>query len=73
MANQANHYSFTFDYNTDDDDVEYVQDILYNAGLFLSDAAAADAPEEIIVTAPNAKDLSIARKAIEAAGFAIHQ
>jgi hypothetical protein len=72
MTKQANHYSFTFDYNTDDDDVEYVQDILHNAG---SDAIAEanDAPEEIIVTATNARDLSIARKAIVYAGFAIHQ
>jgi 5,10-methenyltetrahydromethanopterin hydrogenase len=72
MTKQANHYSFTFDYNTDDDDVEYVQDILYNAG---SDAIAEanDVPEEIIVTAPNAKDLSIARTAIVYAGFAIHR
>jgi hypothetical protein len=69
---EAKEYSFTFNYNTDDDDVEYIQDILMNAGVDAIAEPGIDS-EEMVVKALNAIELRKAKKAIEADGFEINE
>jgi hypothetical protein len=71
-VNEAKEKSFTFNYNTDDDDVEYIQDLLLNAGV---DAIAEPGIEsdEMVIKAPNAVELRKAKKAIEKDGFEIKE
>lgn len=69
---EARGYSFTFNYNTDADDVEYIQRVLDNAGADAI-AKAGTFDDEMIVRAFDATGLRRARKAIEADGFEINQ
>lgn len=69
---EAKEYSFTFNYNTDDDDVEYIQDVLMNAGVDAIAEPGLDS-EEMIVKALNAIELRKAKKAIKADGFDINE
>ena len=71
-VNEAKEYSFTFNYNTDEDDVEYVQNILHNAGVDAIAEPGIDS-EEMVVKALNAVELRRARKAIEADGFEVNE
>lgn len=72
FINEGKSFEFSFDYNTDPDDVEYIQDILMNAGV---DAIAEPGTfdDEMIVKAPNAVELRRAKKAIQADGFEINE
>jgi len=72
FINEGKSFQFSFDYNTDEDDVEYIQDILMNAGV---DAIAEPGTfdDEMIVKAPNAVELRKAKKAIQADGFEINE
>ena len=59
----------TDDYNTEDDDVAYIQRLLDKAG---ADAyAKADPPEEILVRAFDAQGLAKAKAAVEGDGFEV--
>ena len=69
---EAKGYSFTFNYNTDPDDVEYIQRVLDNAGADAI-AKAGTFDDEMIVRAFDAIGLRKARKAIEADGFEINE
>lgn len=72
FLNERKSFQFTFDYNTDEDDVEYIQNILMNAGV---DAIAEPGTfdDEMIIKAPNAVELRRAKKAIQADGFEINE
>ena len=72
FINEAKSFQFSFDYNTDEDDVEYIQNILMNAGV---DAIAEPGTfdDEMIVKALNAVELRKAKKAIQADGFEINE
>ena len=65
-------FEFTFDYNTDDDDIEYVQNILHDAGV---DAIAEKGimDDEVVVKALNKIELRRAKKAIQGDGFQIQE
>jgi hypothetical protein len=71
-VNEAKEYSFTFNYNTDEDDVEYIQNILMNAGVDAIAEPGIDS-EEMVVKALNAVELRRARKAVEADGFEVNE
>ena len=61
----------TDDYNTEDDDVAYIQRLLDKAG---ADAyAKADPPEEILVRAFDAQGLAKAKAAVEDDGFEVQE
>ena len=72
FLNEGKSFQFTFDYNTDEDDVEYIQNILMNAGV---DAIAEPGTfdDEMIVKAPNAVELRKAKKAIQADVFEVNE
>jgi hypothetical protein len=72
FINEGKSFQFSFDYNTDEDDVEYIQNILMNAGV---DAIAEPGTfdDEMIVKALNAIELRKAKKAIQADGFEINE
>jgi hypothetical protein len=72
FLNEAKEFSFTFDYNTDEDDIEYIQNVLKKAGVTATAEAGVDS-EEMVVKAANAIELRKAQKAIEADGFQIHE
>ena len=65
-------FSFTFDYNTDDDDIAYIQSMLNKAGADAY-AKADDAPEQILVRAFDAQGLAKAKAAIQRGGFQIQE
>ena len=67
---EAAQFSFTFDYNTDDDDVAYIQRVLDKAGADAY-AKADDAPEQILVRAFDAQGLAKAKAAVEGDGFEV--
>ena len=69
---EAKDHSFTFNYNTDPDDVEYIQRVLDNAGVDAI-AKAGTFDDEMIVRAFDTIGLRKARKAIEADGFEISE
>jgi hypothetical protein len=69
---EAKEHSFVFNYNTDEDDIKYIQKILDKAGADAIAKAGLDS-EEMIVRAFSAKDLTKAKKAIEADGFEINE
>ena len=71
-VNEAKEFSFTFDYNTDEDDVEYIQNVLKKAGVNATAEAGLDS-EEMLVKAANAIELRKAKKAIQADGFEINE
>ena len=72
VTNEGKSFQFTIDYNTDEDDVEYIQNILMDAGV---DAIAEPGTfdDEMIIKALNAIELRKAKKAIEADGFQINE
>jgi hypothetical protein len=71
-VNEAKEFSFTFDYNTDEDDIAYIQNVLKKAGVNAIAEAGLDS-EEMVVKAANAIELRKAKKAIEADGFEINE
>lgn len=71
-VNEAKEFSFTFDYNTDEDDIAYIQNVLKKAGVNATAGVELDS-EEMVVKAANAIELSKAKKAIEADGFQINE
>lgn len=71
-VNEAKEFSFTFDYNTDEDDIAYIQNVLKKAGVNATAEAGLDS-EEMVVKAANAIELRKAKKAIEADGFEINE
>ena len=70
--NEAKDYSFIFNYNTDEDDIQYIQKVLDRAGADAVAKAGIDS-EEMVIRAFNSKGLKDARKAIEADGFEIQE
>jgi hypothetical protein len=71
-VNEAKEYTFSINYNTDEDDVEYIQNILMNAGVDAIAEPGIDS-EEMIIKALNAVELRKAKKAIQADGFEINE
>jgi len=71
-VNEGKEFSFTFDYNTDEDDIEYIQNVLKKAGVNATAGVELDS-EEMVVKAANAIELRKAKKAIEADGFQINE
>jgi len=72
FINEGKSFEFTFNYNTDEDDVEYIQNILMNAGVDAIAEPGLDS-EEMVVKAKNAIELRKAKKAIQADGFEIQE
>jgi len=72
FINEGKSFEFTFNYNTDEDDVEYIQNILMNAGVDAIAEPGLDS-EEMVVKAKNAVDLRKAKKAIQADGVEINE
>jgi hypothetical protein len=71
-VNEGKSFEFTFNYNTDEDDVEYIQNILMNAGVDAIAEPGIDS-EVMAVKAPNAVELRKAKKAIQADGFEVNE
>lgn len=69
---EAKEFSFTFDYNTDEDDIAYIQNVLKKAGVNATAGVELDS-EEMVVKAANAIELRKAKKAIVADGFQINE
>ena len=72
FINEGKSFEFSFNYNTDEDDVEYIQNILMNAGVDAIAEPGIDS-EEMVVKAKNAIELRKAKKAIQADGFEINE
>jgi hypothetical protein len=72
FLNEGKELSFTIDYNTDEDDIAYVQNVLSKAGVNATAVAGFDS-EEVEITAKNAMELRKAQKAIAADGFQINE
>jgi hypothetical protein len=72
FINEGKSFQFSFNYNTDEDDVEYVQNILHDAGVDAIAEPGIDS-EEMVVKAKNAVELRKAKKAIQADGFEIQE
>ena len=72
FINEGKSFEFSFNYNTDEDDVEYIQNILMNAGVDAIAEPGIDS-EEMVVKAKNAVELRKAKKAIQADGFEINE
>jgi hypothetical protein len=72
VTNEAASFLFSFDYNTDEDDVDYIQRILKEAGVDAVAQPGLDS-EEMIVKAKNAIELRKAKKAIKENGFEIYE
>jgi hypothetical protein len=70
--NEAKSLLFSFDYNTDEDDVDYIQRLLKDARVDAIAQPGLDS-EEMIVKAANAIELRKAKKAIQANGFEIYE
>ena len=72
FLNEGKSFEFTFNYNTDKEDVFYIQNILMSDGI---DAIAEPGTfdDEMIVKAKNAVELRRAKKAIQADGFEINE
>ena len=69
---EAKEYSFTFDYNTDPDDIEYIENLLKKARVNAY-AEQGTFDDEMVVIAGDAIELRKAKKAIEADGFEINE
>ena len=65
---QINKHNFLFQYNTDIDDVENIQNILDNAAVVAIAKPGIDS-EEMVIEAPNTVALRLARKALVKEGF----
>ena len=72
FINEGKSFEFSFNYNTDEDDVEYVQNILHDAGVDAIAEPGIDS-EEMMVKAKNAVELRKAKKAIQADGFEVNE
>ena len=72
FLNEGKSFQFSFNYNTDEDDVEYIQNILMNAGVDAIAEPGIDS-EEMVVKAKNAVELRKAKKAIQADGFEVNE
>jgi len=72
FINEGKSFQFSFNYNTNEDDVEYIQNILMNAGVDAIAEPGIDS-EEMVVKAKNAVELRKAKKAIQADGFEIQE
>jgi len=68
---EAKRFEFSFDYNTDEDDVRYIQKLLDKAGSKAVARAGLDM-EEMEVIATDSRELVKAKKAIQADGFQIN-
>jgi hypothetical protein len=68
---EVKRFEFSFDYNTDEDDVRYIQNLLDKAGSKAVARAGLDM-EEMEVIATDAQELVKAKKAIQADGFQIN-
>jgi len=68
---EVKRFEFSFDYNTDEDDVRYIQKLLDKAGSKAVARAGLDM-EEMEVIATDARELVKAKKAIQADGFQIN-
>ena len=73
FVNEAKEYTFSIQYNTDEDDVEYIQNVLMDAGVDAIAEPAIHDSEQMVVKALNAIELRKAKKAIEADGFEIRE
>jgi hypothetical protein len=71
-TNEAKSPIFSFNYNTEEDDVDYIQGLLKDARV---DAIAQPGLEsdEMVIKAKNEVELRKAKKAIQANGFEIHE
>lgn len=72
FINEGKSFEFSFNYNTDEDDVEYIQNILHDAGVDAIAEPGIDS-EEMMVKAKNAVELRKAKKAIQADGFEVNE
>jgi len=72
VTNEAASFLFSFPYNTDEDDVDYIQSLLKEAGVDAVAQPGLDS-EEMIVKAKNAVELRKAKKEIKANGFEIYE
>jgi hypothetical protein len=72
FLNEAKSLLFSFDYNTDEDDVDYIQGLLKDARVDAIAQPGLDS-EEMIVKAKNEVELRKAKKAIQANGFQIYE
>jgi hypothetical protein len=72
VINEGKKYSFTFDYNTDDDDVEYIQSLLKKTNVKAKAKADKVDSEIMVVKADSEDELRKAKKAISKDGFQIH-
>jgi hypothetical protein len=68
---EVKRFEFSFDYNTDEDDVRYIQNLLDKAGSKAVARAGLDM-EEMEVIATDAQELVKAKKAIQVDGFQIN-
>jgi hypothetical protein len=73
FINEAKEYTFSIQYNTDEDDVEYIQNVLMDAGVDAIAEPAIHDSGQMVVKALNAIELRKAKKAIEADGFEIRE
>lgn len=73
VINEGKKYSFTFDYNTDDDDVEYIQSLLKKANVNAKAKADKVDSEIMVVKADSEDELRKAKKVIDKDGFQIHK
>lgn len=69
---EAKSFLFSFDYNTDEDDVDYIQSILKDAKVDAVAQPGLDS-EEMVVKAKNAVELRKAKNVIQANGFEIYE
>jgi hypothetical protein len=72
IVTEAKSLLFSFDYNTDEDDVDYIQGLLKDARVDAIAQPGLDS-EEMIVKAKNEVELRKAKKAIQANGFQIYE
>jgi hypothetical protein len=70
VMNEGKKYSFTFNYNTDEDDIDYIKRVLNKAKVKAK--VKADQPEEITVKVDSEEELRKAKKAINGEGLDIH-
>ena len=73
FINEAKEYTFSIQYNTDEDDVEYIQNLLMDSGADAIAEPAIHDSEQMVIKAHNAIELRKAKKAIEADGFEIRE
>ena len=72
FLNEGKSFEFTFNYNTDEDDVEYIQNLIMDSGADAIAEPGIDS-EEMVVKAKNAVELRKAKKAIQADGFEVNE